>query len=190
MSHAARLRGEQTLRGQGQCCVSKAFPLGLACDLWSLYRAVTPRRRHSMATCRAAGPGSTSKWTRCYGCGRGPRTSTGEQAPRARQCPRHGLGGTHEQVTVTSAGSQEAGLGSGAAQAPALRASLAREAQGQPGSVLGWSRAGGAFMPVRDVGTPDTPVVTGRLLRSHCLGRAVAGDQCPEGGDLGKGPSG
>lgn len=74
--------------GPGSWCACELLTEGgLACDLRPLYRAVTPRRRHSMATCRAAGPGSTSKWTRCCGCGRAPRTSTGEQDRRPCGAP-------------------------------------------------------------------------------------------------------
>lgn len=74
--------------GPGSWCACELLTEGgLACDLRPLYRAVTPRHRHSMATCRAAGPGSTSKWTRCCGCGRAPRTSTGEQDRRPCGAP-------------------------------------------------------------------------------------------------------
>lgn len=74
--------------GPGSWCACELLTEGgLACDLRPLYRAVTPRRRHSMATCRAAGPGSTSKWTRCCGCERAPRTSTGEQDRRPCGAP-------------------------------------------------------------------------------------------------------
>lgn len=120
--------------------------------LWPPCRAVTPWCRCSAASCRAAGPGFTSRLTRSCRCGRVLRTSTGEclRPPGPRSRADLGEGGR----TATQAGvCPMAGSG--------------RQGHEQMGP-------GGHTVHVMPSHDPHRPAFT-----DLCAGPEVPGNQCP-----------